>query len=261
MTGIETRPVALVTGGRRGIGRACALALAEAGFDLVLADLAHDADAEQTLAGIAERGGHGAFLTADIADLERHAPLVDDVFEAFGRLDCLVNNAGVGVFSRGDLLEVSIESYDRCQSVNLRAPFFLTQEIARRMLKVPPAAGAPPRSIVTITSVNAEIASLSRGEYCISKAGASMLTRLFALRLAAHGIGVYEVRPGVIRTAMTAPVAEAYERAIAGGLSHIARWGEADDVGRTVATLAAGGLHFSVGQVVYVDGGLHLPAF
>ena len=261
MTGIETRPVALVTGGRRGIGRACALALAEAGFDLVLVDLERDADAEQTLAGIAGRGGHGAFLTADIADLERQARLVDDVFEAFGRLDCLVNNAGVGVLDRGDLLEVSLESYDRCQSVNLRAPFFLTQEIARRMLKVPPAAGSPPRSIVTITSVNAEIASLSRGEYCISKAGASMLTRLFALRLAAHGIGVYEVRPGVIRTAMTAPVAEAYEQAIAGGLSHIPRWGEADDVGRTVATLARGGLAFSVGQVVYVDGGLHLPAF
>ena len=261
MTGVETRPVALVTGGRRGIGRACAWALAEAGFDLVLVDLEQDADAEATLAGIAGRGGHGAFLTADIADLGRQARLVDDVFEAFGRLDCLVNNAGVTVLSRGDLLEVSVESYDLCLDVNLRAPFFLTQEIARRMLKVPPAAGGPPRSIVTITSVNAEIASLSRGEYCISKAGASMLTRLFALRLAAHGIGVYEVRPGVIRTAMTAPVAERYEQAIAAGLSHIARWGEADDVGRAVATLAAGGLPFSVGQVVYVDGGLHLPAF
>jgi NAD(P)-dependent dehydrogenase (short-subunit alcohol dehydrogenase family) len=129
------------------------------------------------------------------------------------------------------------------------------------MLKIPPPAMAPPRSIVTITSVNAEIASISRGEYCISKAGASMLTRLFALRLAADGIGVYEVRPGVIRTAMTAPVAERYERAIADGLSPIARWGEAEDVGRTVATLAKGGLPFSVGQIVYVDGGLHLPAF
>ncbi len=261
MTGVATRPVALVTGGRRGIGRACALALAEAGFDLVLVDLERDADADETLAGIGERGGHGAFLVADIADLGGQAQLVDDVFEAFGRLDCLVNNAGITVLSRGDLLEVSVASYDRCLSVNLRAPFFLTQEIARRMLRVPPAAGAPPRSIVTITSVNAEIVSLSRGEYCISKAGASMLTRLFALRLAGHGIGVYEVRPGVIRTAMTAPVAERYEQAIAGGLSHIARWGEAEDVGRTVATLAAGGLPFSVGQVVYVDGGLNLPAF
>jgi NAD(P)-dependent dehydrogenase (short-subunit alcohol dehydrogenase family) len=261
MSAADSRPVALVTGGRRGIGRACALALAAAGFDLVLVDLERDADAEQTLAGIAERGGHGAFLVADIAELAGHSRLVDDAFEAFGRLDCLVNNAGVQALRRGDLLEVGVESYDRCLSVNLRAPFFLTQEIARRMLTVPPAAGEPQRSIVTITSVNAEIASIGRGEYCISKAGASMLTRLFALRLAAHGIGVYEVRPGVIRTAMTAPVAEAYERAIEGGLSPIARWGEPADVGRAVATLAAGGLPFSVGQVVYVDGGLNWRTF
>jgi NAD(P)-dependent dehydrogenase (short-subunit alcohol dehydrogenase family) len=261
MSGADTRPVALVTGGRRGNGRGIALALAACGFDLVLADLEQDQDAEQTLARIAERGGHGAFLVADIADLAVHGQLVDDAYDAFGRLDCLVNNAGVGVLSRGDLLEVSVESYDRCLSVNLRASFFLTQEVARRMLQVPPAAGAPPRSIVTVTSVNAEIASIDRGEYCISKAGASMLTRLFALRLAADGIGVYEVRPGVIRTPMTAPVAERYERRIQAGLSPIARWGEPEDVGRTVATLACAGLPFSVGQVVYVDGGLNLRTF
>jgi NAD(P)-dependent dehydrogenase (short-subunit alcohol dehydrogenase family) len=177
------------------------------------------------------------------------------------RLDCLVNNAGVGVLSRGDLLEVSVESYDRCLAINLRGSFFLTQEVARRMLTVPPPAGAPHRSIITITSVNAEIASTDRGEYCISKAGASMLTRLFALRLAADGIGVYEVRPGVIRTPMTAPVAGRYEQRIRDGLSPIARWGEPEDVGRAVATLACGRLPFSVGQVVYVDGGLNLRTF
>ena len=246
----DDRPAALVTGGRRGIGRGCALALAAAGFDLVLVDLERDDDAEQTLAGIAERGGRGAFLVADITDLGRHAPLIDAAFEAFGRLDCLINNAGVQALRRGDLLEVSLESYERCLDVNLRAPFFLTQEVARRMLQMPPLAGAPPRSIVTISSVNAEMVSIDRGEYCISKAGASMLTRLFALRLAAHGIGVYEVRPGVIRTAMTAPVAPAYERRIAAGLSPIARWGEPEDVGRAVATLACGGLPFSVGQAI-----------
>jgi 3-oxoacyl-[acyl-carrier protein] reductase len=261
MSVAEQRPVALVTGGRRGNGRGCALALAAAGFDLVLLDLERDDDAEETLAGIAGRGGHGAFLVADIADLDAHARLVDDAFEAFGRLDCLVNNAGVGVLRRGDLLEISVESYDRCLGVNLRAAFFLTQEVVRRMLKMPSAAGAPHRSIVTITSVNAEIASIDRGEYCISKAGASMLTCLFALRLAADGIGVYEVRPGVIRTPMTAPVAERYERRIQDGLSPIARWGEPEDVGRAVATLACGGLPFSVGQVVYVDGGLNLRTF
>ena len=255
------RPTALVTGGRRGIGRGSALALAAAGFDVVIVDLERDADAEQTLAGIAERGGHGAFLQGDIAALDGHAPLVDAAFDAFGRIDCLLNNAGVGVLSRGDLLDVTVESYDRCLATNLRGTFFLTQAVARRMLQVPPAAGSLQRSIVTITSVNAEIASTSRGEYCIAKAGGAMLTRLFALRLAAHGIAVYEIRPGVIRTAMTAPVAERYQREIDQGLSPIARWGEPEDIGRAVATLATGGLPFSVGQVVYVDGGLNLRAF
>ena len=255
------RPVTLVTGGRRGIGRGIGLALAEAGFDLVINDLKRDADAEATLSGIAEHGARANFVAADVADLDAQAGLVDAAFAAFGRLDCLVNNAGVSVLSRGDLLDVSVESYDRCLSVNLRAPFFLTQGVARRMLEAAPRAGAPPRSIVTITSVNAEIPSPSRGEYCISKAGASMLTRLFALRLAPLGIGVFEIRPGIIRTPMTAPAAERYQREIERGITPIARWGEPADVGRAVATAATGRLPFSVGQVIYVDGGLSLPSY
>jgi NAD(P)-dependent dehydrogenase (short-subunit alcohol dehydrogenase family) len=259
MTG--DRPVALVTGGRRGIGQGIALALAAAGFDLVINDLARDADADATLAGISERGARASFVVADVADLVAHPGLVDAAFAAFGRLDCLVNNAGVSALSRGDLLDVTPESYDRCLSVNLRGPFFLTQRIARRMLEQPPPAGGPPRSVVTVTSVNAAMPSIDRGEYCVSKAGASMLTRLFALRLAPHGIGVFEVRPGIIRTPMTAPVKERYERAIAGGITPIARWGEPADVGRAVATIATGGLPFSLGQVIYVDGGLSLRSF
>jgi NAD(P)-dependent dehydrogenase (short-subunit alcohol dehydrogenase family) len=255
------RPVALITGGRRGIGRGIAFALAEAGFDLVVTDLERDADAEATLAGIGERRAQASFIAADLADLEAQPGLVDATLAAFGRLDCLVNNAGVSVLSRGDLLEVSPESYDRCLDVNLRGPFFLTQRIARRMLDQAPRAAGPPRSIVSITSVNAEVASLSRGEYCISKAGASMLTKLFALRLAPHGIGVFEVRPGIIRTPMTAPVAERYQREIERGITPIARWGEPADVGRVVATIATGQLPFSAGQVIYVDGGLSLPSF
>ena len=163
--------------------------------------------------------------------------------------------------SRGDLLDVAPESYDRCLNVNLRGPFFLTQRVARRMVEQAPRPDGPPRSIVSITSVNAEIPSLNRGEYCISKAGASMLTRLFALRLAPHGIGVFEVRPGIIRTPMTAPVAERYEREIARGITPIARWGEPADVGRAVATIASGQLPFSAGQVIYVDGGLSQARF
>jgi 3-oxoacyl-[acyl-carrier protein] reductase len=257
----EQRPVALITGGRRGIGQGIAFALAEAGFDLVINDLERDAEAEATLTGISERGARPSFVAADIADLATHPGLVDAAFAAFGRLDCLVNNAGVSVLSRGDLLDVSPESYDRCLNVNLRGPFFLTQRIARRMLEQAPRACGPSRSIVSITSVNAELASINRGEYCISKAGAAMLTRLFALRLAPHGIGVFEVRPGIIRTAMTGPSAERYEREIAQGLTPIARWGEPADIGRAVATIATGQLPFSAGQVVYVDGGLSLPAF
>jgi 3-oxoacyl-[acyl-carrier protein] reductase len=257
----EERPVALITGGRRGIGRAIALALAEAGFDLAINDIERDRDAEDTLAAAAGRGAKAIFLLADIADLGAHAHLVDGALGALGRLDCLVNNAGVSVLSRGDLLDVSVESYDRCLSVNLRGAFFLTQRVAREMLSRPARAGKPPRSIVTITSVNAELASPTRGEYCISKAGASMLTRLFALRLAGYGIGVYEIRPGIIRTSMTAPSAERYDREIAAGATPIPRWGEPDDVGRAVATAAAGRLPFSVGQVIYVDGGLGVPHF
>jgi len=257
----EAHPVAMVTGGRRGIGRGIAFALADAGFDLVLNDLERDLDAEATLGGIVERGAKANFVAADLADLTAQPDLVEAAFGAFGRLDCLVNNAGVSVLSRGDLLDVSVESYDRCLTTNLRAPFFLTQSIARRMLDQAPIEGGPPRSIVTITSVNAETASPSRGEYCISKAGASMLTKLFALRLAPHGIGVFEIRPGIIRTPMTAPAAERYEREIARGITPIARWGEPADVGRAVATAATGRLPFSVGQVIYVDGGLSLPSY
>ena len=253
------RPVALITGARRGIGQGIAFALAAAGFDLVINDLERDADAEATLAGVDARGARASFAAADIADLAAQPGLVDAAF-ACGRLECLVNNAGVSVFSRGDLLDVAPESYDRCLDVNLRGPFFLTQRIARRMLEQPPPEGGP-RSIITVTSVNAETPSISRGEYCISKAGASMLTKLFALRLAPHGIGVFEVRPGIIRTPMTAPVAERYQREIERGITPIARWGEPADVGRAVATAATGGLPFSVGQVIYVDGGLSLPGY
>jgi 3-oxoacyl-[acyl-carrier protein] reductase len=256
-----SRLAALITGAARGIGRAIAFALAEAGFDLVVNDLERTSEAETTLEGIGARGRKAAFVAADVADLDRHAELVDQAFGAFGRLDCLVNNAGVSVHVRGDLLDVSVESYDRCLSVNLRGPFFLTRRIARRMLDEQRPPDAPLRSIVTITSVNAKALSIDRGEYCVSKAGASMMTQLFAERLAPHGIAVFEVRPGVIRTPMTAVAAERYERRIAEGLTPIARWGEPEDIGRTVATLVTGGLPFTVGQVIHPDGGLHRKVF
>lgn len=249
------RGVALVTGARRGIGRAIALELAAAGFDVAVNDVAADADGEAVVREIAAMGRRAALVPCDIAAIEAHAALLDAVAARLGPLACLVNNAGVSVLSRGDLLDVTAESYDRCLDVNLRGTFFLTQRVARQMLATP---AAGPRSIVTISSISAEVVSTSRGEYCLAKAGLAMLSRLFAVRLAEHGIAVHEVRPGIIRTEMTRPSAERLDALIAGGIAPIRRWGEPEDVARAVATLATGGLPFTVGQVVTIDGGLTL---
>ncbi|MBL6928092.1 MAG: 3-ketoacyl-ACP reductase [Rhodospirillales bacterium] len=256
MSGGNRRPVALVTGGRRGIGRGCAYALAEAGFDIVIGDLEKCADADETLKGIKERGGDSELVEADIADVDGHSALLEGALAAFGSVDCLVNNAGVSVLNRADILDMSVESFDRCMNINLRGTFFLTQCVARWMIDHPPAPADPFRSVVTISSVNAEIMAITRGEYCISKAGLAMMTKLFGIRLADEGIGVFEVRPGIIRTPMTAVVADKYSREIENGLSPDRRWGEPHDVGKTVATMATGGLPFTVGQAVSVDGGL-----
>src|SRR4051794_24488555 len=204
-------PVALVTGGRRGIGRGISFALAEKGFDIVVVDLEEDRDARDTLDGLKSRGRRGVFLVGDVAQLEKRHELVDQAFAAFGALDCLVNNAGVQVQVRGDMLDVTPESFDRVMGVNLRGTFFLTQAVAKRMIGETRRAGDPPRSIVTISSVNALIASPNRPEYCFSKTSLSMLTKMLALRLAPHGIAAYEIRPGVIRTQMTRPVADTYD--------------------------------------------------
>ena len=255
----DSRPVALVTGSQRGIGCAIAVALATAGFDIAANDLDDSEDLAGTVGAVEAAGGRAAPFTTDIADLRAHEGLLDRISEHFGRLDCLINNAGVSVFARADLLDVSPESYDRCLSVNTRGPFFLTQAFAKRLVAMPAAEVGVHRSIVFITSVNAEAASLNRGEYCVSKAGLSMVSRLFALRLAECGVGVYQVRPGVIKTDMTAPAKESYDKAIAEGLSPIRRWGQPEDVAVAVATLAQGLLPFTVGEAIHVDGGLLLP--
>ncbi|MBK6334783.1 MAG: 3-ketoacyl-ACP reductase [Betaproteobacteria bacterium] len=253
------KPVALVTGAGRGIGRGIALALARAGFDLALLDLARDAEAEATLAGVAAAGSAATFVAADIADLEAQRSAIDAAWTATGGIDCLVNNAGVSVAHRGDMLDVSPESFDRVLGINLRGTFFLTQALARRMV----AAGARghPRSIVTISSSNAEIASPERAEYCIAKAGLAMLTRLLAVRLAGEGIMAYDIRPGLIRTDMTRASQQKYDRLLAEGFTPIARWGEPDDVARAVTMLARGDLPFVTGEAIHVDGGLHIHRY
>ncbi|MCY1286417.1 2-dehydro-3-deoxy-D-gluconate 5-dehydrogenase [compost metagenome] len=254
-----SRPVALVTGARRGIGRAIALALAEAGFNLAVADIECNAELTETAHLATALGAEVLCVAADIACLEEHEKLLNEVQERFSRLDCLVNNAGVSVLSRGDLLEVGIDSFDRCLQINLRGTFFLTQAFARRLLSQP--AGEQHRSIVTITSSNARAVSIQRGEYCVSKAGLSMASQLFAVRLAEHGIGVYEVQPGLIATEMTAPSRARYDAEIERGLTAIKRWGQPEDVARVVASMAQGALPYTVGQAVPVDGGLLIPKF
>ncbi|HXX83239.1 MAG TPA: 3-ketoacyl-ACP reductase [Casimicrobiaceae bacterium] len=253
----STRPVALVTGASRGIGRGAALALATRGFDLALVDLAATSEAMEVTRGQAHAlGAHARFIAADIARLDVHARIVVEARERTGTIDVLVNNAGISVARRGDVLEVTPESFDRVLGVNLRGTFFLTQAVARCMLEAAPP--RHPRAIVTVTSANAVMVAPDRAEYCFSKTALSMAVKVFALRLAEAGIACYEVRPGIIRTDMTRVAAEKYDRLIAAGITPIARWGEPEDVGRTIACLAAGDLPFVTGDAVHVDGGLHI---
>ena len=252
-----SRPLALVTGARRGIGRACGEALARAGFDIAATDLIVDDAAQDARRAFETDGARAAFFEHDVSKIDSHAGLVASVLERFERLDCLVNNAGRGAVVRGDLLDLAPANFDAVINVNLRGALFLTQEAARAMLRASPAGW--PRSIVTITSVSAEMVSPDRAEYCVSKAGLSMAMKAFAVRLAPAGIAVFEVRPGVIRTDMTAPAAGRYDEAIAGGLVPAGRWGEAADVGSIVAGLASGRFAFATGSVVAADGGLSLP--
>ncbi len=257
MTGTDSlRSRVLVTGGRRGIGRGIAWSFAEHGHDVVINDLVEDAAVAETLAGIRERGARGAFVRADIADLDQHGALIERAFAAFGGLEVLVNNAGIQVAKRQDMLQTTPESFDALMATNLRGPFFLTQEIARRWLSEtnPPRA----RSIINIASINSAMPAINRAEYCISQTGVSMMTELFAVRLGEVGIGVFEIRPGIIRTDMTAGVRDAYDKLIAEGVAPVRRWGEPADIGRAAVALTRGEFGFSTGSVVHVDGGLHI---
>lgn len=251
--GGSERGVALVTGAGRGIGRSIVDALLTAGFDVAAASL--EETPRPSLPTPADGGQRTLYQRFDLADLGAHAALLDRVEGELGPITCLVNNAGVSSLVRGDLLDLTPESFDRAVAVNMRGTFFLTQAVARRMVA---REWAGTRSIVTIGSANAEIVGENRGDYCMTKTALGMMTKLFASRLAEAGIGVYEIRPGIIRTEMTAVSAERYEPYIRSGGVPMRRWGLPEDVGAVVATLASGGLPFTTGIHIDVGGGFQL---
>ena len=258
-----SRRVALVTGASRGIGRAIAIELGRIGYDVLVNYRANVAEAERTVAEVKAVATHDAraeIYAADVANDDDRQRLVTQTRERFGRLDLLVNNAGIAPEKRVDLLETSADSFDRLMNVNLKGPFFLSQLVARWMIEQKHSGAVPDYvpAIVNISSVSAYAASPERATYCVSKAGMAMMTKVFAARLADEGINVYEIRPGIIATDMTAAVKEKYDKQIADGLTPIKRWGTPEDVGRAVAAIASGSFPFSTGEVINVDGGFHL---
>ncbi len=259
MSDASNKPVALVTGGSRGIGLGIATALASHGFDVAINGRRSEADVKDALDAIRAAGGEALYCRADVADLDAHAGMLDSIRARFGRLDALVNNAGVAPDVRADILEASAESFDRLIRINLRGPYFLTQAAAKWLIAQKQADAFRTPTIVNVSSISATVVSVNRGDYCISKAGVGMATQLWAARLGAHGIGVYEVRPGVTRTDMTSGVTEKYDKLIAEGLTVEPRWGTPQDVGAAVCVLASGQLSYATGSVIMVDGGLTIP--
>jgi NAD(P)-dependent dehydrogenase (short-subunit alcohol dehydrogenase family) len=261
---VSDSPVALITGASRGIGRAIALALAAEGFDVAgtarpRGDTSGPGALDEVGSLIASRKRRWLAIEADVADVGSHGIVIGQVDRAFGRLDLFVSNAGVAPERRMDVLETTPDSFDRVMGTNLRGAFFLAQQAVRYMMERRSAVpGCRPR-LIFIGSVSAGASSPSRAEYCISKAGLSMAARVLADRLAAESIPVFEVRPGIIRTDMTAPVHDRYDAAIAGGLVPQRRWGEPEDVAKAVAALARGDFDYSTGLVVDVGGGMNIP--
>jgi len=255
---LSNNSVAIVTGAGRGIGRGIALALAERGWRIAVNYNSNAQTADETVKSVQEIGGDGIAIQANIGDLNSHQAFLDTVLETYGRIDLLVNNAGIGPRQRLDLLEMSSDSYDEVMQVNLKGPLFFTQRVAKEFIKLQENSTVEAPKIINIGSISAYTSSISRGEYCISKAGMTMMTSLFGDRLAEHGINVYEIRPGIIKTDMTGGVKDKYDKLIADGLTPIKRWGEPDDIGKAVVAIAEGYLPFSTGEVINIDGGFHL---
>jgi 3-oxoacyl-[acyl-carrier protein] reductase len=257
------RPVAFITGASRGIGRGIAIELAKQGYDV--AGNSRGFEPENTTNGIFEVKQRVEELAAgflplqgDISSLDDQQRMLTEILEHYGKIDLLVNNAGVAPEKRLDILETTTASFDRVVDINLRGPFFLTQKIAGQMIAQLKENQQSIPSIIFVTSISAYMSSPSRAEYCVSKAGLSMAARVFADRLSEYGINVYEVRPGIIKTDMTAAVEEKYDKLIAEGLIPQKRWGLPEDVGKAVAALACGNFQYSTGTVIEVSGGMNL---
>jgi NAD(P)-dependent dehydrogenase (short-subunit alcohol dehydrogenase family) len=256
--GQNLRPVALVTGGARGIGFGVARKLATEGFDLALCGVREPSAAAAALEPLRAAGAGVLYLQADVSDGQARRRLLEAVQSEYGRLHVLVNNAGVAPKVRADILEATEESFERVLRINLQGPYFLTQLCARWMIRQKQADPAWRGCIINISSVSAVVASVNRGEYCISKAGVAMATQLWATRLGPLDIPVYEIRPGIVKTDMTAAVESNYDKLIAQGLLLQSRWGTTQDIASAVALLARGDLPYATGQVLTVDGGLSI---
>jgi NAD(P)-dependent dehydrogenase (short-subunit alcohol dehydrogenase family) len=249
---------AIVTGGSRGIGRAICLELAAQGYAVVVNYATRRDAADEVVGHITKDGGRAIPVQANIAVVSDREALVSRTLDAFGRLDVLVNNAGIASPGRRDLLDATEAAWVEVFAINLKGPFFLTQLAARKMIELIRAQMQPRGTIVSISSVSAYTASTNRGDYCMSKAGLSMMTWLFADRLAGEGISVFEIAPGVIETDMTGPVRDKYDKLIREGLTPIRRWGTPEDVARAVGAVVQGWFPFSTGERLHVDGGFHI---
>ena len=252
-------PVAFITGGSRGIGLGIAQALAQEGFDLAINGMRPEESVVAVVQDLKALGTDVIYCQGDVASTEARNDMVTKIKQHYGRLHVLVNNAGVAPQERKDILEASEESFEYVVKTNLQGPYFLTQQVANWMIAQRQSDKQFAGYIINISSISATIASVNRGEYCISKAGMSMMTSLFATRLGEHNIPVYEVRPGVIQTDMTAGVQEKYDKLIGEGLMLQPRWGYPEDVGKAVVGLAKGYFPYSTGQTIMVEGGMTIP--
>jgi NAD(P)-dependent dehydrogenase (short-subunit alcohol dehydrogenase family) len=253
------KKVAFVTGGSRGIGFGCASKLAELGFDIAINGMRDESAISEPIDALKALGAEVVYCQGDIGSAEARAAMLAKIKERFGKLNVLVNNAGVAPKERNDILEATEESFDYVVGTNVKGPYFLTQAAANWMIEQKAAAPDEFFAIINVGSISATVVSVNRGEYCVSKAGVAMMSQLFAARLGEYDIPVYELRPGVTKTDMTSGVTEKYDKLIEDGLCVTKRWGFPEDIGKAVGALATGAFPYSTGQVISIDGGLTLP--